>query len=116
MVANVDLVGAMVMTVVAAVFAYAPGPITPWTGGLFLLLVPGYVLVQAIVRRPRLWHAAAAPGLGIPVVGLLALATALLPRGFVISNIIAVVAVGTLGLAAAAWWRRATPQRQGPTA
>lgn len=78
-----------------------------------VLVVPGYLLVQAFVvpavsRRRRAVHALIGLGLSPVVVGLLALVTALVPGGFQTSTIILFVTLGSLGLGVAAGVRRRT--------
>jgi uncharacterized membrane protein len=82
-----------------------------------LFFVPGYLLIEAAVgpaRRSgaRAVRALLAIGASPPLVGLLALATALLPGGFRAGPIVALLCVTCLSLAAAAAWRRAMPSRQ----
>lgn len=76
-----------------------------------LFVVPGYLLIQACVvkeskRRSRLTHVLLAVGVTPPVLGLIALATALVPGGFRLAFIAAAVAVACFGMAALADYRR----------
>ncbi|HEX2065559.1 MAG TPA: DUF1616 domain-containing protein [Candidatus Thermoplasmatota archaeon] len=75
-----------------------------------LLLVPGYLLIEATVtstaRGQRALHALVGLGVSPPLVALLALATALLPGGFRSGTIIGLVTLACLALAAVAAWRR----------
>lgn len=75
-----------------------------------LLLVPGYLLIEATVTsvKPgqRAMHALVGLGVSPPLVGLLALATVLLPGGFSGAAIVGTVTFACLGLAALAMWRR----------
>ena len=76
-----------------------------------LFFVPGYLLVEAAVGpalgvRRRLARAAFAVGLSPPVVGLLALATALAPHGFRSWAIVVSVTSACLVLAGVAALRR----------
>jgi len=73
--------------------------------------VPGHLLVTACTSAPhtgmqRLVRALVALGISAPVVGLLALSTALLPGGFLASSIVAVVSGACVMLAGAAVVRR----------
>jgi uncharacterized membrane protein len=86
-----------------------------------LLVVPGYLLVEASVgsSRPgqRGLHALIGLGVSPPLVGLLALLTVLLPSGFSASAIVATVTVACLALAGVAMWRRLrVPKPQPPSA
>jgi uncharacterized membrane protein len=78
-----------------------------------LLWAPGYLLMQAMLvpardARRRAVHAVAAVGVSPAVVGLLALATAILPGGFRPAVIVSVVTLACVALAATAYYRRAT--------
>lgn len=92
----------------------------PWLRAALALvllpLVPGYLLVQAVEpRAPRPAHLALALGLGLPLVGLAALATALVPGGFRPMPILVAQAVLAAGLATVALVRRShalRPTRQ----
>jgi uncharacterized membrane protein len=77
-----------------------------------LVLVPGYLLIQTLIvpASPpgrRAVHAVVAIGASPALVALAALATAIVPGGFRPGPIVAVVTLMTLGLAAAALYRRA---------
>lgn len=111
---RLDLWLASAATVLAAVAAF----LLP-DGSLVRLLVtapawlflPGYLMLQALlvpVRPPalRVVHAVAAIGLSIPMVGLLALATVVLPGGLSERSIVAVVTFVCLALAVVAGMRR----------
>lgn len=76
-----------------------------------LLVVPGYLLIQTFVIRtetghPRWFHVFFGIGLSPAVVGLLALATTVIPNGFQPAMIVAFVTVGCLLLAVVARMRR----------
>lgn len=75
-----------------------------------LLVVPGYLLVEAAVpstaRGQRALHALVGVGVSLPLVGLLALATAIVPGGFRASMVIASVTLACLALAVVAALRR----------
>lgn len=78
-----------------------------------LFLVPGYLLVQTLARgrgsrSRRGFHMLLALGISPPLVGLLALATALWPSGFRAQGILWAVTLACLFLAAAAFLRRST--------
>lgn len=76
-----------------------------------LLVVPGYLLIEATVGsiKPgqRGLHALVALGVSPPLVALLALSTAALPGGFHAGPIVAAVTIACLGLAVLAARRRA---------
>lgn len=76
-----------------------------------LLLVPGYLLIEAVAEpattgRARLVRLLLALGVSPALVGLLALATALLPVGFRPLPIVIIIVFASLGLGAVALWRR----------
>lgn len=105
--------GAVLALVAAFAVAFLPGG-TPLRVGLVapvLLVVPGYLLIQAFVvaadpRRSRATHAILAIGVSPGLVGLLALSTAVVQGGFRPVPIVAVVTVACLALAAVAVRRR----------
>lgn len=69
----------------------------------FLLLVPGYLLLQTV--RPhgdRRFHAVAGIGISLPVVGLLALLTSVARGGFTATAIVTTTTVGVAVMAAIA--------------
>lgn len=81
-----------------------------------LLLVPGYLLLQALIvpaRSPatRGRHALLSLGVSPAVLGLLALATAIVPGGFTPGVILVVVTVGCLALAGLGYRRRRAKAR-----
>jgi uncharacterized membrane protein len=75
-----------------------------------LLVVPGYLLIEATVTSKahgqRGLHALFGIGVSPPLVALLALATAIVPGGFHAPAIIALVTLACLALAAVAALRR----------
>jgi len=76
-----------------------------------LLLIPGYLLIEALVVRPRTrraqWvHVGVALGVSPALIGLLALATAVIPGGFRASAIVIAVTAACLLLAGVAFYRR----------
>jgi uncharacterized membrane protein len=75
-----------------------------------LLVVPGYLLIEAAVTSvkhgQRGLHALVAIGVSPPFVALLALSTAAMPGGFHATPIILTVTVACLALAFVAAWRR----------
>lgn len=77
-----------------------------WVGLMALLVAPGYLLLQAMLGAPRGWHVLAGMGLSIPLIGLLALATAVVPGGFQAGAIVITITLGVLALGALAWLRR----------
>lgn len=86
-----------------------------------LLLVPGYLLLQAILpsvsARPGRGHQAALSiGLSLPVVGLAALSAAVTPWGFRPVPVMVSVTLASLGLCALALYRRtrAEPASEDP--
>lgn len=85
-----------------------------------LLFIPGYLLLQAVAPAPRPdrtpWaRLGMAAGLSLPVLGLLALATAALPGGFRPATIAAAGAAACVALAGTAWARRIwRSRREGP--
>ena len=92
-------------------------------GLAMVFLVPGYLLLEAAARpspslRPKLLRVLAAIGVSPAVVGLAALATALVPGGFKPAAIVLAVTVACAALAGLALWRRmphAASQPAGPT-
>ncbi|MHB1261120.1 MAG: DUF1616 domain-containing protein [Thermoplasmatota archaeon] len=119
-VANLDL-AACVGLVALACLAFLALP-----GGSFLRMslaftvlffAPGYLLIEAAAGPARSMssrglRASLAIGVSPALVGLLALATAVLPGGFRPAPIVVLLAVACLGLAGAAFWRRRTPTPQ----
>ncbi|MEA3204198.1 MAG: hypothetical protein QOI63_1878 [Thermoplasmata archaeon] len=75
-----------------------------------LLVVPGYLLVEAAVisSKPsqRGLHALVGLGVSPPLVALLALSTAIVPGGFRAPAIVGIVLLACLGLAIVAGLRR----------
>ena len=76
-----------------------------------LFFVPGHLLIAAVTRAPtmkgqRPMRALVALGVSPPLVGLLALATTLLPGGFRPMTIVIVVTVACLAFAVVAAFRR----------
>lgn len=76
-----------------------------------LMVVPGYLLLQALLVPARSWtargrHALLSLGLSPAVLGLLALSTAIVPGGFRPVAIAATVTVGCLAFAGVALRRR----------
>jgi len=75
-----------------------------------LFFVPGYLLIEAVsvtaAGRHRAIHAWIAVGVSPAIVGLLALATVLLPGGFQGGSIVGVVTAACFALAGCAFWRR----------
>lgn len=109
-----DLAAATLLAFVgAAAVAIAP-PGSPARVALTaptLLVVPGYLLLQALLVPVRPWprrglHAVVALGLSPAIVGLLALATALAPGGFKPMPLVAAVTFGCVAMAALAAVRR----------
>lgn len=79
-----------------------------------LFFVPGHLLIAAFTRVPtsrgqRPMRALAALGVSPPLVGILALATTLLPGGFRPTAIVIVITIACLALAAVALFRRSKP-------
>lgn len=111
---SADLVAAAAFTALAASQAFfmpLGNPIRVFITLVFLLTVPGYLLIQALVvpARPaasRWVHALLGVGISPAIVGLLALSTALIPGGFHPVVIIAIVISACAALAAAAFGRR----------
>lgn len=111
---RLDLVACAALAVLAGVaFLSLPGGSVLRMALAFsvLFFVPGYLLVEAAAgpaRRSgsRAVRALLAIGVSPPLVGLLALATAILPGGFRAGPIVALLCVACLSLAAAAAWRR----------
>ncbi len=74
-----------------------------------ILFVPGYLFIQMLVTgpgRPTPFQALMAIGVSPPLVGLLALLTAIIPGGFTAGPIIATVTVACIAMAVAAFVRR----------
>lgn len=103
-----DLLGAAAAVVLAALMSTVGGGFTIWLTLLILTFAPGYLLIQSIRPRPNAWHLAIGAGLSIPIIGLFALAAALIPGGFYAGAIVAATTTGTLLLAALAFRRRMT--------
>lgn len=111
---NMDLAlaGALAILAAGAAFALPEGNVARMIFTLFVLLVvPGYVLIQAVVGRTRspskrMIHLALSLGLSPAIVGLLALATAIIPGGFQPPLIIGIVTLWSIVLAGLAFWRR----------
>jgi uncharacterized membrane protein len=108
-----DLAAAAILAVLAALLAAAlPAGSTLRALATLpvLLVVPGYLLVEAAVpsvtRSQRALHALVGLGVSPPLVALLALATAIVPGGFHAPAIVAAVTLACLALAAVAWRRR----------
>jgi uncharacterized membrane protein len=108
-----DIAVAAGLAVVAAIVAFSlpAGNLLRAALALpILLLVPGYLLIEASVSSvkagQRGLHALVAIGVSPPLVGLLALATAIVPGGFHTSSIILTVTVACLALGFVAAWRR----------
>lgn len=104
------MVLAMILSFTAANQAMA------WFTLSILGVVPGYVLIQTIRPTRRLWHIWMAVGLSIPVLGLLALLTALVPGGFKVVPIVLTVTAGVLLMSGFAFYRRRTRMHQVPSA
>ncbi|HUR63720.1 MAG TPA: DUF1616 domain-containing protein [Candidatus Thermoplasmatota archaeon] len=85
-----------------------------------LLVVPGYLLIEATVtskgKGQRGLHALLGIGVSPPLVALLALATAIVPGGFHAPAIIALVTLACLALAAVAALRRLRAPAVAPAA
>lgn len=121
---NADLVLAGAIALAAAIAAiYHPGNVALRTAlGLpALLLVPGYLLLQAILpslpRRPGLGRQGAlAVGFSLPVVGLAALSASVTPWGFRPTPVVLSVTGASLVLCAVVGYRRgrATPTSPDP--
>lgn len=116
---SVDLYVAAAMTIAASsVAALMPtdNPLRALTVVCFLLLVPGYLFLQALIvqKHPHIFepaHALFAVGISPAVVGLLALSTTLAPVGFRLSTVFAVVVTACVLLAVIAFARRLTRLR-----
>lgn len=115
--------GAALAVIAALAASSASGAGRFWLTVPFLLFVPGHLLVQAFVSprlhaRPRPSHLAFAVGASPAVLGLCALATALLDHGFTGANIVAATTLTCLGLAGVAlarWaWGRSEPHAATP--
>ncbi len=84
-----------------------------------LLVVPGYLLLQALFvpagrTRTRLVHALIALGVSPALIGLLALSTVMVPGGFTAGAIFTMVTLTSLLLAAIALVRRARVDPEPP--
>lgn len=84
-----------------------------------LFFVPGYLLIEAVTeptasRSRRIVRAWIAIGVSPVLVGLLALATAVLPGGFRATSIVATVTLACLALGGVAFWRRQRAMRLAP--
>ncbi|HUR61786.1 MAG TPA: DUF1616 domain-containing protein [Candidatus Thermoplasmatota archaeon] len=108
----VDLVAAACLAVLAALLAFtmpAGSALRAFLALPILLVVPGYLLIEAAVSsvKPgqRGLHALVAIGVSPPFVGLLALLTAVF-GAFHTGPIILTVTAACLGLAFVAAWRR----------
>ena len=114
---HLDLAGCMGAALLAPFFmAVLPGGslLRAVLLGVTLLVVPGYLLMQAVEpaagRARRAVHAAIALGVSPALVGLAALSTALLPGGFQAERIILVEVLLMVALGAVAWRRRMSAQ------
>lgn len=108
-----DVAGAALLVLAAAfvVSSDITGPLRLAATLPVLLFAPGYLLLQAVVVPPArgaslLRQALACLGISPAVVGLLALATAIVAGGFTAGAIVATVTVGSLAFAAIALQRR----------
>lgn len=108
-----DLSGATVLVVLGAFAAFSlpAGPLRMLLTLPVLLFAPGYLLLQAFVVPPARgakagWQCLAAIGVSPAVVGLLALATAIVEGGFRTGAIVLLTTLGSLGFAAMALVRR----------
>ncbi len=105
-----DLALASAATVIAAFAVMLPNGATRAALTLpVIVFVPGYLLLQAVLGKgepPSPLHVIVAVGISPPLVGLLALLTAIVPGGFTAGPIIAVVTTACLALAAVALVRR----------
>ncbi len=105
----IDLAVAAVFVVIAAVASGMPNGAARAALTLpMIIFIPGYLMVQAIVgnARPTAFQALIAVGLSPPLVGCLALMTAIVPGGFTAGPIITIVTVASLAMAAVAFVRR----------
>lgn len=109
------LVGAALVLVAATLAFLMPlgHPVRFAITLLVLTTVPGYLLIQAVLRPAQLRtsraiHVALGVGLSPAVVGLLALLTVLFPGGFLPFTIIATVTVACLVMVAVAFRRRSS--------
>ena len=105
-------VGVLLVAAVLATVGDGAGVVRYLFAGLVVFLVPGYLLLEALLPSnqpgapPRAWRLAAAVGLSPALVGLLALATALVPGAFRPGTIIAVITLACIAFAAVAVLRR----------
>jgi uncharacterized membrane protein len=117
---------AALLAAAAVLYLPAGGPLRLAIVIPVLLLVPGFLLIEAAVGRAaspgrRALRLAVALGASPAVVGLLALSTAIVPGGFRSGVIVAVVTVGCLLMGGLAIYRRsvrpqAAPGTDGPRA
>jgi len=122
--------GALDLTLAWLVVVLAGAAYLVLPGGSFLRLLlavgvlffaPGYLLIEAATapakrgadRAAKAWLAI---GTSPAIVGIIALATAVLPGGFRAGSIVLATTVGCLGLAGIAYWRRAADARAATTA
>jgi uncharacterized membrane protein len=118
-VANLDLAACAGLVLLAAVaFLFLPeGSSLRLALGLgVLFFAPGYLLIEASAgpapsRSSRAARLGLAIGASPALVGVLALATAVLPEGFRPVPIVVLLVVASFVLAGAAVWRRGTPTR-----
>lgn len=120
---KVDLLAGVALTFVAVfavVFLPAGSLLRAFLAAPVLFVVPGYLLIQALVVpaasiRSRVVHGLVALGVSPGVVGLLALSTAVVDGGFRPIPIVTVVTVASLLFAGIALYRRsarlASPSR-----
>lgn len=113
-----DLLAAAGLVLAAAVAASAGapgGPLRMVLAALVVFVLPGYLLLEAALPSrqpgdmPRAMRFAAAVGLSPALVGLAALATALVPGGFKPVTILGAVTLLSIALAAVAVARRHRP-------
>lgn len=124
---DVVIAGVLAVLAAAAAFALPDGNAGRMIFTLsVLLVVPGYLLIQAVVGRARtipkrMIHLLLSLGLSPAIVGLLALATAIIPGGFQPPWIIALITLWCVAMTGLALWRRKvqverTPASEGTAA
>lgn len=117
---SLDLCLAAALTILAPLLATLLPEASPvrWTIVLtFLLLVPGYLFIQALVvqappRRFEILHPVFAIGISPAVIGLLALSTTMVPNGYRPSTVFVIIIGACVILTVVAFIRRAARLRE----
>jgi uncharacterized membrane protein len=108
-----DLMAAIVLALATLVFTLTPLndlPVRIPLGLVMVLFVPGYTLIAALFPRRKdlegIERTAQSFGLSIAVVPLMGLALNYTPWGIRLTPVVVSLVIFTIGMAAAAYWRR----------